>query len=766
MNVFPAFSNIEGYVTTTINSRFKNLIQTSKLNAWVSIASAKAPGLVLYSNRDGGFTSHYGTESTAGITGKTWGGAEIGGGAEGYKPSPYVSAMEIEENVGSISRKATFTIVAHTQQQCNVLISHFLEPGYTVFLQWGWNTDAANSQLFRDLDGATVAKFSDFAETSKARKNSNGQYDNYLGFITGGGVSRAGDKWEINVKLTGFTELPAYLNAADTITGDDQVEERGGAHYEGHEIENELSLDKKRFMMMFNELPSNRRTESTSKALEEIDEKYMIDVKHYINFDTSVIEELSNKTNFTFLEKFESFLFDNIVTVFNTITNTGDKKLEVDGSAINITAGTKLIHDEKFIRFGALIKIFNLLGATGYALANGNEIQFGIDTTNVPISAFSRIFSVDKGKLFIPNAETPNFSIVEAAELTTPQTDFSKSKNNTIIDSAGEIVQFPQRVPLPTELFPNAGDLTRNSGEWGYLNDLYVNFDFAKSIMETKNFSLKDATYQLLNGLSAAAGGQWDFQLQETGKDNKSKLTVVDYNLVSTGEKKPTISAVFDISGTESPFIDNTLDLDIGGNMMNKIIGERLSGKLNSSTGVSESGNLGTTTKDFVLTKLNVTKKITSNSPSSGATGYWGGTAEDDKALKKKNFELFMELVGIYPQVQYTKDTIKNNISFDEFVYIGALNDLEVLESLKLKKEEATDKTGIGALTNIKFSFTVHGVSGIKRGDKFRINGLPSDYTNKGFFQVMDIKHNIDGMMWKTEVTGGWRPFRQKPPTT
>jgi hypothetical protein len=24
----------------------------------------------------------------------------------------------------------------------------------------------------------------------------------------------------------------------------------------------------------------------------------------------------------------------------------------------------------------------------------------------------------------------------------------------------------------------------------------------------------------------------------------------------------------------------------------------------------------------------------------------------------------------------------------------------------------------------------------------------------------MDIKHNIDGMMWKTEVTGGWRPFR------
>jgi hypothetical protein len=24
----------------------------------------------------------------------------------------------------------------------------------------------------------------------------------------------------------------------------------------------------------------------------------------------------------------------------------------------------------------------------------------------------------------------------------------------------------------------------------------------------------------------------------------------------------------------------------------------------------------------------------------------------------------------------------------------------------------------------------------------------------------MDVKHTIDGMLWKTEVTGGWRPFR------
>jgi hypothetical protein len=135
-------------------------------------------------------------------------------------------------------------------------------------------------------------------------------------------------------------------------------------------------------------------------------------------------------------------------------------------------------------------------------------------------------------------------------------------------------------------------------------------------------------------------------------------------------------------------------------------------------------------------------------------------TEADEDDLKKKNFELFMERVGIYPKVELTKDNIDSSVSIDELVYIGALNDLEVLESQKLTAEEITDKNGVGSLTNIKFSFTIHGVSGIKRGDKFRINGLPSQYTNKGFFQVVDVKHTIDGMMWKTEVTGGWRPFR------
>ena len=56
----------------------------------------------------------------------------------------------------------------------------------------------------------------------------------------------------------------------------------------------------------------------------------------------------------------------------------------------------------------------------------------------------------------------------------------------------------------------------------------------------------------------------------------------------------------------------------------------------------------------------------------------------------------------------------------------------------------------------INFTFTVHGVSGIRRGDMFKVNGIPTIYEN-GFFQVLSVKHMLEGMSWKTEVTGGYR---------
>jgi hypothetical protein len=70
-----------------------------------------------------------------------------------------------------------------------------------------------------------------------------------------------------------------------------------------------------------------------------------------------------------------------------------------------------------------------------------------------------------------------------------------------------------------------------------------------------------------------------------------------------------------------------------------------------------------------------------------------------------------------------------------------------------------TESDGTGPIMPIKFNFSIHGVSGIKRGDKFMVTGLPKGYEN-GFFQVTSIKHSISEMMWKTEIEGSYRQAR------
>ena len=57
----------------------------------------------------------------------------------------------------------------------------------------------------------------------------------------------------------------------------------------------------------------------------------------------------------------------------------------------------------------------------------------------------------------------------------------------------------------------------------------------------------------------------------------------------------------------------------------------------------------------------------------------------------------------------------------------------------------------------IKYSFTILGTSGIRRGDMFNINGIPTIYASKGLFQVINVSHQLDGMSWKTTVDGQYR---------
>ncbi len=773
MSSFPNFSNISQYAQNVLDIRRKNPLSVSTLNAWVRVASGVGDGCVLLSNPnlsifkaagDTSIPSVYGNTAHSGVIGVTWGGGAIyaPGESQPLRPKPNVTSIEVDEGSGNLSRKASFSIKVYTLAQLEEITKYFLEPGFTIYLEWGWNDPKALDGPYQPtLSENYVVEAQSFSKVNERRSKAGGLYDCYLGFITGGTIGMDGDGWIIDVKCTGFTELPAYFMAADNVQKKDEKVVTQSLKFPTYKIQSEKDLGRKRFMQMFNKLPSNRQTQIVKDLIDVVDTRGSLSIPvaspvNFINFDEAVKSAINDKTDGAF---------------FGLINNS--TQVRSGGGDVEFPSGTKIVGDDAFVRFGVLMKIMNSIGIDGYKIG-GKFVTMTIDTSATIISAFPEIFSTDKTKLFIPNAETPYFDLEQAATNTTPQLVYDGVYPNNV--KYGDVdIQFPRptlvagggadgvkidftNVTIPGSRIPEK--------KWGWLDDLYVNFDFAKGILETKNFVIKDALYQILNALSSAAGGLWDFQIEQvpspTSVDingNKVEagdyiLKVVDLNLASNTSKDNV--ATFDVYGVNSIFTEAAFDMDISGEQMNRIIGNRLSADVNSSRPPYEGKLFATGLTDKILKEITIQNKP----PVEEEAGT--GETPDEEAEKQKNLELFLQKVGIFPKVDLEAGVVLEG-ALDQLIYIGCLNDLVVFDTKKAGGDSIAnaDENSVSVLLPIKFSFTTYGVSGIKRGDKFKVRGIPKKYADNGFFQVLSVKHTIEDMIWKTQIEGGFRQERK-----
>lgn len=772
MSTFPNFSNIEGYVQETLNSRINNPLGVSNLNAWIRVISGvsgpKGDGLVLYSNPDlklfnaagdSSATTIYGNKDISGIIGVNWNGSSVSpSSGVGLRPSPIVESISIDEGAGNLSRKAEFSVKCFSKEQMEIASNYFLEPGFSIFLEWGWN-DARSSRGLVKRNASEIASHQNFKNLKDRREKTVGTYDNYLGYITGGSVAVDGEIWTLNVKCTGFTELPAYLvngdnsgNKRDSKSGKATDKKPKSPDYKN--LSAEADLNKKRWMFAFNALPSNRKTLEI-RALgdkNELDNSIQIvPVAHavnFINFDETITDTLNSKGDGNMISRF--FKFGGATQ---------------DGERTELPAGTEIVGTEKFIRFGTLIKIFNTIILKGLKIGN-EEVKMVIDSSNTVCSAYTNIFSTRKDKLFIPNNKTPKFSLTDAKNSTQPLETIPAESTDNSVSYENFTIQFPSDKRISSGIVEGGdnlcfadGDTTRNMGitksarQWGFLDDLYVNFDFASEILSTSNLTVKDALYQILNGMSSAVNDLWNFQIVETSAPENNKwgvpkgatiLSIVDLGFTYKDEGAPPYE--FNLIGTHSIFKDASLSLDISGAKMNQIIGTRLSTTINTET----SPNLGVIfapgLTDLILADINSKKEETVDD-----SGDSGGE-ETDEELKEKNYADFLGKLGTYPKVELEKADIDNGFDVNKVTYVSTYDDAQLL---KLAREEKEDEVSI--LMPINFSFTIHGVSGIKRGDKFKVKGIPDKYYNQGFFQVLGVKHTIQNMEWITEVEGGYR---------
>ena len=510
-------------------------------------------------------------------------------------------------------------------------------------------------------------------------------------------------------------------------------------------------------MFAYNALPSNRKTAEIKSLATKTDDSLrkvpIAQAVNYINFDETITDSLNNKADGTAVGRFFGV--------------GGSKEKGEDGNTerIEIPAGTKIVGSEKFIRFGTLMKIMNQMIIKGLKIGK-KTVSMEIHSEHTICSAYPNIFSTDKSKLLIPNIKTPRFSFLDAKNNTKSLEAIPSPPEDCSIEYDGRKIQFPFEnainggsvlvdgtsydLQYKDGTTPASECIDKPQGKWGFLDDLYVNFDFASGIMGTSNFTVKDALYQILNGMSSAVNDLWNFQIMETTLENdKGNLKKGD-QIITIQETnftyKPKVNPyTFNLIGTDSIFKDASLNLDMSAAKMNQVIGTRLGKKINGETQpfIGKLNAVGMT--DLVLKEIESKKEAPVEQKSD--------TEETDEELKEKNYANFLGKMGTYPKVQFEKKDIKDKFVVQEKTYASVYDDKQLL---KMAKSDMEEEKGVSILLPINFTFTVHGVSGIKRGDRFRVTGIPNKYKD-GFFQVLGVKHTIQRMEWTTEVEGGFR---------
>lgn len=740
MQTFPNFSNVKGYIKDELDKRVDNPNYLSSLNVWVRVASGVGDGLVLFSNPDykllsaaGDDASIYGNDKSAGVIGKTWGGSAVyASSGQGYRPIPTIESFEVSEGAGGLSREASFSITCYTEEQMQKVSEYFMEPGYTIFLEWGWSTVDAYRGWQSTLSVNEVAKYQSFNETTARRETTKGHYDNYFGFITGGDIAIDGDKWSISVSCKGYGELPSsYLS---TESGTKNKEVGSAKEFKPKDIENLDDVGKARFMKMYNSLPSSKKVVSVKNL---VDVPGMANPVNFLNFEDDIAEEINKHTDGKWLGlKKDTGQFGDLEVAF--------------------PRGTKLVTEDRYIRFGALMDIMNASINTTMKIGD-KEMPVKINTSETPISAFKYMFSTDSNLLFIPNKNTPKFSTKQIVDGKSIQDTITKTASGEIIFASTNIhdnsVTFDGS---STVVFPNPGSLNYNpadgaeivkksGNQWGFLNDLYVNFDFVKGKLKDSNLLLKDALYEILNGMSQAVNGFWDFQIveKESKETGISELRVQDFNFVPQWQRIPSFNV--SLVGNKSVFLNTQFSVEVSDQKMNQVISERNAADINSD--LKPIGSFSENPiKDKVLLAINDT------STAGETAGPQSGTA-DDADTKGETLELFLDKITLLPKAKYvTNDTIELKDIYDA-CYFASFDDKTIFSLLKATDNKTRKE--VSPLLPVDFTFEINGISGFRRGDLFTVKGLPKRFD--GYFQVKEIKHSIQNMGWTTTVVGGYR---------
>ena len=780
--LFPNLTNFHPKLKQTILNRAGNNQYVSGLVPWIRVVAST--GLVLESiPATDSFDQRYGFTKD-GVTRSGRVGTDLAGNSvyadendRMFRPSPVIEGLGVSFGAGGLTRKCNFAIKCFTLAQAEKVMEYFMEPGYTCLVEYGWNTSESFSQR-AELSTCGIVLYNSYEKVKNKQINSNFTYDGFLGYITNGGFkSGDGETFTIEVELTSLGEPAAYLQQHRGASDINEKSQPGGKMFTNSDINATDDVGTALFKQMFNRLPNAKQSKEVKALMNGVDSRgtKWTHTGNFINMDEVIKDKL--------------------------IDALSDTAVASEGEGAEIPDGTPLVSDMSYIRLELAFEILNNCGFKMPSIDSGcsgvGTFPFTIEYKNTVIRAHKYLFSTDPTKLIVPNPLTPDFGLIEALTSTKEGESFAildasgvptKTIDLNQFKEEGNTFAFPQQTPLSDSGYkwkPDAIPFNAGPGEWGYLKDLFINFEFFISVLEKSNYVAKDIYYEMLNGLSTAANSIWHFDIMQLPSDNGTftQLEIVDLNFCGN---VPDAQTKFRFSGADSPFISATLNFDIPASMKNMIVAERMAGEGGEQDPSSE-GNLPqrlwSTKTDPVLEKIsNFNKKVDAyyeeqekkNNTNTNNTARTTTTPEKvtEEDIRKQNYELFMSKASVVPVVKDRRadiDAAKNafldffgigstDTNLENLVVVAAWNDTSLFRKLDTNTRSGT--TANNVLLEIAFDFDIHGVSGIKTGDLFEIEDLPSKYKNT-LFQVVSVSHGLDGNMWKTSVTGKMRKKEQ-----
>ena len=817
---FPNLSNIYPELETTLKNRAGNNNPwnakanpgVSGLSTWVRLLSGTSPnGCILESINPNAtdFTSVYGSSGGSyigpGAIGRNFNGDEIwikSGKSRALRPPPIITSMTMDEKAEGGSRLATIKIRAFTKEQSDLVAEYFLEPGFHALCEWGWNTALSAAQKVGGggkVTNCDLVAYDQWSTIKEKRIKSDFTYDAFLGIVTGGGISFGdNESYELEVKLTSVGNVAEYMQTHRDANNTNENKKDSGKTFSPQQIETQVG-DKKigaaLFMQMFNQLPGQKRTPEVYKLWKN---PQWADTANFVNIDKVVGETLKD-----------------------ALSEAGELKSS-SGTEVAIPKDLPLLSEEKFIRFELACEIMNSyvydLKSKPSSCPNSETRSKIINIKNTYISGFPHMFSTDATKLFIPNPTTPNFKFLDALSADKEIKTYFEfdalddSKNFSNIHPLAELTAYPwlqhvdSRVDpsdgksrLVPYAFPNTRGLSAKSPAdstfiaiqekarfWGYLKDLYINFNFFVECISKPNFVIRDVFYEMLNGMSSACNSIWKFQIQEVPKPNpkgKFELAVVDLNFLGDISNNSGI-VTFQSRGVKSPFISCDFSVEVPAAMMSSVVNNKLKDDKGHTYDHSPELNprpaLGTVfsrREDFVgtiLAGIQQAEKEEEEGPPDTSNNPPKRKSADELELEAKvaNFEFFVKTGAVYPKIQdreakldITKtffDSAANDNTIENVLMVGSWNDtsalrqcflvdkgLAVSQTLQTKAANNTQNPPFGVAD---FDFKVHGVSGFKVGDQFQVDGLPDKFGQPNVFQVVKVDHTLDGMTWTTDV--------------